>query len=149
MTTQTVTIQSQLNLLVANYSVLYTKLHRFHWYVKGPSFFTLHAKFEELYNESGLVVDQLAERLLAIGGKPIATMKEYIETASIQETSNETKANDMVATLIADYTTINDSLKVLAEVAEAANDTITNDLAVGLIEGIDTTIWMLNAYLGE
>lgn len=149
MTTQTITTQSQLNLLVANWSVLYTKLHRFHWYVKGPSFFTLHAKFEELYNEAALVVDQLAERLLAIGGEPIATMKEYIETASIQETANETKASEMVATLVADYTTINSSLKVLAEVAESANDTITNDLAVGLIEKIDTTIWMLNAYLGE
>ena len=86
------TIQSQLNLQIANWSVLYTKLHRFHWYVKGPTFFTLHAKFEELYNQAGLVVDQLAERLLAIGGQPIATMKEYLETASIQETANEAKA---------------------------------------------------------
>ena len=143
------TIQSELNLQIANWSVLYTKLHRFHWYVKGPLFFTLHAKFEELYNESALVVDQVAERLLAIQGEPIATMKEYLETASIQESNNETKASDMVATLVKDYTQINESLKQLAELAEAENDTITNDLAVGLIEKIDTHLWMLNAYLGE
>jgi starvation-inducible DNA-binding protein len=143
------TIQSELNLQIANWSVLYTKLHRFHWFVKGPLFFTLHAKFEELYDESALVVDQVAERLLAIQGEPIATMKEYLETASIQESINETKASDMVATLVKDYTQINESLKQLAELTEAENDTITNDLAVGLIEKIDTHLWMLNAYLGE
>ena len=143
------TIQSELNLQIANWSVLYTKLHRFHWYVKGPLFFTLHAKFEELYDESALVVDQVAERLLAIQGEPIATMKEYLETASIQESINETKASDMVATLVKDYTQINESLKQLAELAEAENDTITNDLAIGLIEKIDTHLWMLNAYLGR
>ena len=143
------TIQSELNLQIANWSVLYTKLHRFHWYVKGPLFFTLHAKFEELYDEAALVVDQVAERLLAVQGEPIATMKEYLETASIQESNNETKASDMVATLVKDYTQINESLKQLAEVAETENDTITNDLAVGLIEKIDTHLWMLNAYLGE
>jgi starvation-inducible DNA-binding protein len=143
------TIQSELNLQIANWSVLYTKLHRFHWFVKGPLFFTLHAKFEELYDESALVVDQVAERLLAIQGEPIATMKEYLETASIQESINETKASDMVATLVKDYTQINESLKQLAELAEAENDTITNDLSVGLIEKIDTHLWMLNAYLGE
>ena len=76
-------------------------------------------------------------------------MKEYLETASIQESINETKASDMVATLVKDYTQINESLKQLAELAEAENDTITNDLAVGLIEKIDTHLWMLNAYLGE
>jgi starvation-inducible DNA-binding protein len=143
------TIQSELNLQIANWSILYTKLHRFHWYVKGPLFFTLHAKFEELYDESALVVDQVAERLLAIQGEPIATMKEYLETATIQESNNETKAADMVATLVKDYTQINESLKQLAETTEAENDTITNDLAVGLIEKIDTHLWMLNAYLGE
>jgi starvation-inducible DNA-binding protein len=143
------TIQSELNLQIANWSVLYTKLHRFHWYVKGPLFFTLHAKFEELYDEAALVVDQVAERLLAVQGAPIATMKEYLENASIQESNNETKASDMVATLVKDYTQINESLKQLAELAETENDTITNDLAVGLIEKIDTHLWMLNAYLGE
>ena len=143
------TIQSELNLQIANWSVLYTKLHRFHWYVKGPSFFTLHTKFEELYNEAALVVDQVAERLLALQGEPIATMKEYLEVAAIQESNNETKASEMVAALVKDYTQINESLKQLAELAESENDTITNDLAVGLIESIDTHLWMLNAYLGE
>lgn len=143
------TIHETLNVQIANWSVIYTKLHRFHWYVKGPAFFTLHAKFEELYNAAALTVDQIAERLLAIGGQPIATMKEYLETATIQETANEAKSTDMVGTLINDYSKIKEGLVQLAELSESENDTITNDLAVGLIEKIDTDLWMLNAYLGE
>ncbi|MEK3988263.1 Dps family protein [Robertmurraya sp. FSL R5-0851] len=142
-------LQAQLNQQIANWNVLYTKLHRFHWYVKGPLFFTLHAKFEELYNESGLVVDQLAERLLAIGGQPVATMKEYLETATLIETNNETKASEMVSALVADYKQIKDELSSLANLAEENHDIITNDMATGLIESLDTHIWMLTAYLGE
>lgn len=58
-----------LNKQVADWSVLFTKLHNFHWYVKGPQFFTLHEKFEELYTESATHIDEIAERILAIGGK--------------------------------------------------------------------------------
>lgn len=56
------------NKQIANWTVLYTKLHNYHWYVTGPDFFTLHAKFEELYNEAALHIDELAERLLALEG---------------------------------------------------------------------------------
>ena len=56
-----------LNKQVADWSVLFTKLHNFHWYVKGPQFFTLHEKFEELYTESATHIDEIAERILAIG----------------------------------------------------------------------------------
>lgn len=142
-------LQKVLNVQISNWSVLYTKLHRFHWYVKGPVFFTLHTKFEELYDEAGLVVDQVAERLLSLGGQPVATMKEYLETATLTETNNETKATDMVAALVSDYKEIKEQLVQLAELAVKENDDITNDLAIGLIEKIDTHVWMLSAYLGE
>lgn len=143
------TIQAKINLQIANWSVLYTKLHRFHWYVKGPAFFTLHEKFEELYNAAAQTVDELAERLLSIGGQPIATMKEYLETASISESGNETKSTEMVETLVKDYSQIKEELVQLAELADSQNDTATNDLALSLIEKIETDLWMLNAYLGE
>lgn len=73
------------NKQVANWTVMYVKLHNYHWYVKGKDFFTLHEKFEELYNETATYIDDLAERLLALNGKPIATMKESLETASVKE----------------------------------------------------------------
>lgn len=142
-------LQNGLNVQVANWSVLYTKLHRFHWFVKGPMFFTLHAKFEELYNEAALAVDEIAERLLTIGGQPIATMKEFLEVATIADEGSETKANDMVSTLVQDYQKIKAELKVLVDLAEEQQDQGTADLALGLIEKIQLHTWMLNAYLGE
>lgn len=142
-------LYSALNVQVANWSVLYTKLHRYHWFVKGPQFFTLHEKFEELYNESASVVDEVAERLLAIGGEPVATMKEYIDIATIEETKGETNANEMVSSLINDYKHLKTEMKGLAGLAEQYDNDAINDLAVGLLVKLDTHIWMLSAYLGE
>ena len=79
------TLFNVLNKQVANWTVLYTKLHNFHWNVKGPHFFTLHAKFEELYTEAAGHIDSLAERVLSIGGKPVGTLAACLNTASITE----------------------------------------------------------------
>lgn len=81
------TIEQVINQQIANWNVLYTKLHRFHWYVKGPHFFTLHAKFEELYEEAATTIDELAEQLLTISGRPVSTLKEYLQLAMIKEKS--------------------------------------------------------------
>ncbi len=142
-------LYSALNVQISNWSVLYTKLHRYHWLVKGPLFFTLHEKFEEFYDEAASVVDEVAERLLTIGGTPVATMKEYLNLATLEETKGETTSNEMVSSLIADYKQLKSELKELADLADEQNEDATNDLAVGLIAKIDTHIWMLSAYLGE
>lgn len=142
-------LQTALNIQIANWSVLYTKLHRYHWFVKGPHFFTLHEKFEELYNESATVVDEVAERLLASGGTPVATMKEYLNLATLEETKGESGADEMVASLVDDYKHLKQELKALAELSAQQEDDIINDLAVGLLVKVDTHIWMLSAYLGE
>ena len=78
-------VVKELNQQVANWTVAYTKLHNFHWYVKGPNFFSLHEKFEELYNEASQYVDDLAERILAIGGNPVATLKESLELSIVKK----------------------------------------------------------------
>lgn len=142
-------LQKALNVQVANWSVLYTKLHHYHWFVKGPMFFSLHEKFEELYDEAAAVVDEAAERLLAIGGTPISTMKEYLETATIEEANKQLNANEMVTSLVEDYKKLKEELIELANIAEESNDTITADFAIGLIEKIDLHVWMFSAYLGE
>jgi starvation-inducible DNA-binding protein len=141
------TLTNSLNKQIANWSVLYTKLHRFHWFVKGPAFFTLHEKFEELYNEAAANVDTIAERALAAGSRPIATMSLFLEHASIKDNGSEENAEEMVAALISDYSTISTELKELAELAEEENDPVTEDLAIGLIEDLEKKIWMLKAFL--
>lgn len=142
-------LYSALNVQVANWSVLYTKLHRYHWFVKGPFFFALHEKFEELYNEAAGVVDEAAERLLAIGGKSVAIIQEYLNVTTLEESHGESKAEEMVANLIADYKHLKEQLILLVQTAEEHDDQVTADFAIGLTVKLDNHIWMLNAYLGE
>lgn len=146
--TKTMTLEEVTNLQIANWNVLYTKLHRFHWYVKGPHFFTLHAKFEELYNEAATTIDELAERLLSIGGNPISTLKEYIQVATIEETTEVLTAEEMVQTIVNDFSLIIAELKVGMVAAEQNDDEITSGMFEDLIEKLEKHNWMLNSFLG-
>ncbi|MEH6994190.1 Dps family protein [Neobacillus drentensis] len=145
--TQTMTLDQVINQQIANWNVLYTKLHRFHWYVKGPHFFTLHAKFEELYEEAAGTIDELAERLLIVGGMPISTLKEYIQYATIDETSENLTAEEMVQTIVNDYSQIISELKSGKEAAEQVNDEVTSDMFTELIEKLSKHNWMLTSFL--
>lgn len=139
----------QLNLQVANWTLLYTKLHNYHWFVKGPNFFTLHAKFEELYDAAATYIDDIAERMLAIGGSPVATLKEALELSPLSEASGETAPEQMVASVIADFETVGKQLKEGMKAAEEAGDQATSDLLLGIVESLEKHNWMLNAYLGK
>lgn len=145
--TQTMTLEQVMNQQLANWNVLYTKLHRFHWYVKGPHFFTLHAKFEELYEEAAETIDELAERLLIAGGKPISTLKEYIQYASIEETSENLTAEEMVQNVVNDFSQLISELKEGKVAAEQDNDEVTSDIFTELIEKLSKHNWMLNSFL--
>ncbi|WP_218638921.1 Dps family protein [Paenibacillus sp. FSL H8-0548] len=148
-TTKSTTVQQHLNHQIANWSVLYIKLHNYHWYVKGSQFFTLHAKFQELYEEAALHVDELAERLLALKGKPIATMKEHLSTSSIGEASNKEDATDMVDQLIADFTKVIGELKTGMEDAQKAGDETTADMLLAIHTTLEKHVWMLSAFNGK
>ncbi|MBT2736663.1 Dps family protein [Bacillus sp. ISL-7] len=142
-------VVSILNKQIANWSVMYTKLHNYHWYVKGGQFFTLHVKFEEFYNEAGLHVDELAERLLAIGGKPAATMKEYLEISSINEATGNETADEMVESVINDFSIIIGELKEGMSFADERNDETTGDMLLAIHSGLEKHVWMLTAFLGR
>lgn len=142
-------LNSQLNELVATWSVLYTKLHNYHWYVNGPSFFTLHTKFEELYNEVTLNLDEVAERILSKGGKPVATLKEHLALSLIEEASGKETTEQMVETTIADFETIMEALKQAMATAGEAGDDRTEDLLNATYQSLEKHAWMLNAFLGN
>lgn len=142
-------LQKQLNLQIANWTVMYTKLHNFHWFVKGPNFFTLHEKFESFYDEAAGYIDDIAERLLAIGGTPIATLREALALASISEASGKETADEMVAAVIADFEKLDSELKDGMEAAARAEDEATSDLLLGIVSSLEKHNWMLNAYLGK
>lgn len=138
-----------LNQQVANWTVAFTKLHNFHWYVKGPNFFALHTKFEELYDEASQFIDDLAERILAIGGNPVATLRESLDISIIDEAGKYYKAEEMVAELSKDFTNVSKQLEEAIEVAGKAEDDVTEDMFIGMQTDIDKHNWMLKSYLGE
>jgi starvation-inducible DNA-binding protein len=140
------TIANVLNQQVANWTVLHMKLHHFHWNVKGPHFFTLHAKFEELYTESAARIDLLAERMLAIGGKPVSTLADIIRLASIKEATVEQLAEQMTASIADDFKQLVGELKQGIKIADSYGDEVTEDLLIAIQTDLEKQIWMLNAF---
>ncbi|AEH46733.1 Dps family protein [Parageobacillus thermoglucosidasius] len=137
------------NKQIANWSVLYIKLHNYHWYVKGSQFFTLHEKFEQLYNEAALHIDELAERLLALGGAPVATMKECLEQSSVKEATGQETAEQMVATIVSDFETMIEELKEGMKIADEVGDETTGDMLLGIHQSLEKHVWMLKSFLGR
>ena len=142
-------LDTQLNELVATWSVLYTKLHNYHWYVSGPSFFTLHTKFEELYNEVTLNLDVIAERILSRGGKPVATLKEHLDTSIINEASGKETAEEMVANIVADFQKIMEAIEKGMDLATEEGDDRTEDILNAQFQSLEKHSWMLSAFLGN
>lgn len=137
-----------LNKQVADWNVLFVKLHNYHWYVKGESFFTLHTKFEEFYNEAALHIDEIAERILALQSEPVASMKEYLEVSSVQEATGKEDAKEMVQSIIDDFAAMIEELKAGVEVAQEANDETTAGMLTDIHTDLEKHVWMLTAFLG-
>ncbi|MCY0894644.1 MAG: DNA starvation/stationary phase protection protein [Acidibacillus sp.] len=140
-------ITTLLNHHIANWTVLYVKLHNYHWYVKGPQFFTLHVKFQEFYEEAALHVDELAERVLALQAKPVATMKECLELSSVTEATGQEDAEQMVQTLSTDFSTIIEQLQNDMRTAQETGDETTADMLLAIHTQLQTHVWMLQAFL--
>lgn len=139
----------EMNVQVSTWSVLYTKLHNYHWYVKGHHFFTLHEKFEELYDEATVHMDEIAERILTLGGKPVATLKEHLEQSVVEEATGSEDADEMVKAVANDFDVTMKSLKKGMDLAADAGDDMTEDLLNAIYQSIEKHQWMLNAFLGQ
>jgi starvation-inducible DNA-binding protein len=146
---KSILLSETLNKQVANFSVLYMKLHHYHWYIKGDNFFTLHVKFEELYSEAALHVDTIAERLLVLGGTPISTLQGALELTTIEEATGDETSQDMVQTLTDDIHTICTELTEGITSAEDNDDQQTADLFTSIRASLEKHRWMLKAYLAE
>lgn len=141
-------LHEKLNVFVANQTVLYTKLHNLHWYVNGPQFFVLHEKFEEIYDHTTEVMDEVAERMLALGARPVANLKDALALATIKELEDkDIDGVSAVKVLFADLELLNKDAKELRELAGEAGDPATEDLFVGYIANYEKTLWMLRALL--
>jgi len=131
--------------LLADTYTLYLKTQNFHWNVTGPHFHSLHGMFEEEYTELANAVDEIAERIRALGAVAPASFVEFLKLTSIKEETGTPAAIDMVKKLLADHETIIAHLQSLMPVAQSLNDEATLDLLITRTEVHQKTAWMLRS----
>ncbi|PJJ29737.1 Dps family protein [Lacrimispora celerecrescens] len=138
----------KLNEYLANQQVMYMKLHNLHWYVKGRSFFTLHAKLEELYDQTAQIMDDVAERLLALGGSPVASLKKALALSSVKELEDVPISSDeTIKNLISDVEYWIRDTKEIVKLADDDNDGATADQFNGYLAEYQKLLWMLKSYI--
>lgn len=141
-------VANQLNQVLADYHLLYQNLRNFHWNVKGKNFFTLHNKFEELYNSTLLHIDEVAERILTLREQPVSKWSEYIQLSTIDEAPTNLTDTEMIETLLGDFEKTLQSLFASLSTASEKEDEGTTDILTGYIGELEKESWMLSSYLG-
>ena len=136
----------ELNILLADYHMYYQKLRNFHWNVVGRNFFDLHVKFEEMYDDAKLKVDEIAERILTLRFQPVSNFSDYLELSNLKESKSELKDLEMVKILLEDHATLLKQMRTVTETANNAEDEGTIDLMGGYIANLEKVSWMLDAW---
>jgi starvation-inducible DNA-binding protein len=136
----------ELNVLLADYHLYYQKLRNFHWNVIGKNFFDLHEKFEELYEDAKIKVDEIAERILTLRYQPVSNLSDYLKSSSVKESKSDLSDSQMIETLLEDHGIILKQLRKVTETAEKGGDEGTIDLIGGYIGELEKTSWMLDAW---
>lgn len=137
----------QLNTLLANYQVFYINARGFHWNITGDKFFELHAKFEELYNDLLLKVDEIAERILTLGHTPLHTFSDYVETSTIKEAKNISSGKEAMQNVLDSFTNLITLQRQVLELAGETGDEGTNALMSDYIRQQEKMVWMYSSYL--
>ena len=138
-----------LSRLLADTYTLYLKTHNFHWNVKGPMFQTLHLMFETHYTELAMAVDEVAERIRALGFPAPGTYAEFSRLTAIHETTGVPKATEMVRLLVEGHQIAAKTAREVISFAEGAHDAPTADLLTRRMEVHEKTAWMLRSLLEE
>ena len=139
-------VVAALNPLLADFQVFYTNLRGFHWEIKGRGFFILHSKFEELYDDVAAKVDELAERILMLGGTPESKYSEYLKQARIKEVSGVSCGHEAIENILDTYKHFIAEERKLIDVANEANDVVTADMLTGYLIEQEKLVWMLTAF---
>ncbi len=140
-------ISKKLNELLANYQIFYMNSRGFHWNIKGRKFFELHAKFEELYNDSLIKIDEIAERILTLGFIPVHAYSDYITTSRIGESKNISEGDKAIEEILRGYEILLPIERDLLSLAGKHDDEGTSALMSDYIREQEKLIWMFSAYL--
>ena len=137
----------KLNELLANYQIFYMNVRGFHWNIKGEQFFELHAKFEETYNDLLLKVDEIAERILTLGQRPMHAYSTYIKASDIEEVKDVHEGRACVGNILDSYQSVIRLQREIQALANDADDEGTAALMSDYIREQEKTAWMLTSYL--
>lgn len=140
---------NQLNGLLSNYQIYYQNLRGLHWNIRGKRFFDLHIKFEELYNDSQIKIDLIAERVLTLGGVPLHTFSDYIANSKLKVGKNISKDVDAIQLILESLSTLLQAERVILNKSGAINDEGTNSMMSDFIAEQEKTNWMLKAWMEE
>ena len=140
-------IADGLSHVLADSYTLYLKTHNYHWNVVGPMFNTLHLMFETHYNELALAVDEIAERIRALGAPAPATYREFLELSAIEEDTDRPDAEEMIRRLVIGHERVAKTARAMFDVVEKAADEPTADLLTQRMQVHEKTAWMLRSML--
>lgn len=142
-------LANDLNILLSNFQIYYQNLRGIHWNIKGKRFFDLHTKFEELYNDANIKVDEIAERVLTLGGTPLHTFADYLEHVSVPIGKNIRQDEQSVKLIVDSLTELLKIERQILDKSDEANDEGTNSMMSDFITEQEKTVWMMKAWLGE
>jgi starvation-inducible DNA-binding protein len=140
-------LAEKLNLLLANYQLFYINARGFHWNITGQKFFELHLKFEELYNDALLKIDEIAERILTLGHTPLHSFSAYTKNSEIKEAIGVSDGVKAVKIVVSSFQTLITLERELLELSSKANDEGTNALMSDYIREQEKLVWMYSAFL--
>src|SRR5699024_2193340 len=139
-------VVKELDILLADYNMYYQKLRNFHWNIVGPNFFELHEKFEEMYDDAKVKVDEIAERILTLRHQPTSNFSQYLEMTNLSESPTDLEDAEMVNVLLEDHGKLIVQMNKVLSKVEEAGDNGTDDLIGAYIADLEKTSWMLDAW---
>ena len=146
-TTAASPVVDALNTLLATSYTLYLKTHNYHWNVTGPMFTTLHTLFMTQYTELALAVDEIAERIRALGAPAPGSYTAFGKLSAVREETGVPSAKDMIANLVADQDAVLRVARKLVEAAQSAKDEASADLGIRRLNIHEKNAWMLRSHL--
>ncbi len=139
-------MEELLNKLLADFTVEYHKLQNFHWYVTGHDFFTVHPQLEAYYDGIKNGIDEIAENILMLGGKPIASMKDCLALAEIKEAAAKPIASaEIFKAVLEDFTYLLNSVVAIKKAADKDGVYLISTLMDDYIKNFSKSVWMLKA----
>jgi len=142
-------LAENLNTLLANFQLYYQNLRGIHWNIKGRAFFDLHVKFEELYNDANMKVDEIAERILTLGETPLHTFDDYTNYGKVPVGKNVSEDKNAVKLIVDSLTELLKIERDIFNKSSDAEDEGTNAMMSGFIAQQEKTVWMMKAWLNE